>query len=249
MKDFLQFVLIGLGLGCAYALFAQGTVLIYRGSGIVNFAQGGLGALAAYFTFATVWDDFDVPIGVALLAGIIASVIAALLFEIVILQQLKRAAPIVRLISTLGLLAVVQAGLEMKYGRANLPVQPWLPHETYDWGGVRVQQQVLFIIAVTVVLTAGLWAFTRYSRIGLALTAASQNERAVQTLGWSTNFLSRLTWGLGAALAGVAGVLVAPSTGLSTVGFTLIVTVAALAAALLGGFRSFPMTLVGGLVI
>ena len=60
----------------------------------------------------------------------------------------------------------------MKYGRANLPVQPWLPHETYDWGGVRVQQQVLFIIAVTVVLTAGLWAFTRYSRIGLALTAA-----------------------------------------------------------------------------
>jgi ABC-type branched-subunit amino acid transport system ATPase component/branched-subunit amino acid ABC-type transport system permease component len=249
MKDFLQFALIGLGLGSAYALFAMGTVLIYRGSGIVNFGQGGLGALAAYITFGTVYSDYDVPIGVALLAGILASIVAALAFEFLVLRQLKHAAPIVRLISTLGLLAVLQAALELHYGRANLAVQAWLPHETFDWGGVRVQEQVLYIIGVTVVMTAGLYAFTRYSRIGLALTAAAQNERAVQTLGWSPTFLSRFTWGLGAGLAGIAGVLVAPSTGLSTVGFTLIVTVAALAAALLGGFRSFPLTLLGGMVI
>jgi ABC-type branched-subunit amino acid transport system ATPase component/ABC-type branched-subunit amino acid transport system permease subunit len=249
MKDFLQFVLIGLGLGSAYALFAQGTVLVYRGSGIVNFGQGGLGALAAYFTFATLQGDYDWPIGAAIAGGIVVAIVAALLFEFIVLQRMKRAAPIVRLISTLGLLAVVQAGLELHYGRANLAVRPWLPSDTLDWGGVKVQEQVLYVIGVTLVLTAGLWAFTRYSRIGLALTAASQNERAVQTLGWSPTFLSRFTWGLGAALAGVAGALVAPLTGLSTVGFTLIVTVAALAAALLGGFRSFPMTLVGGLVI
>jgi sulfate-transporting ATPase len=249
VKDFLQFVLIGLGLGSAYALFAQGTVLVYRGSGIVNFGQGAFGALAAYVTFVTARKAHGLPIGVSILLGIGATLLVSLVFEALVLRRLKKAAPIVRLISTLGLLAVVQAGLEKKYGKTNVPVKPWLPHRTFNWGGVRVQEQVLFVIGVTLIITFALWALTRYSRIGLALTAASQNERAVQTLGWSPGLLSMFTWGLGAILAGIAGALVGPLTGLSTVGFTLIVTVAALAAALLGGFRSFPMTLVGGFVI
>jgi len=249
VKDFLQFVIIGLGLGSSYALFAQGTVLIYRGSGIVNFGQGALGALASFVTFATLYRGHHHSLALSLGAGIAASVVAGLLFDFLVLRQLRHAAPIVRLISTLGLLALVQAGLDKKYGRSNVAVRPWLPSKTYRWSGVRVQEQVLFIVVIAVIITVLLWAFTRYSRIGLAMTGASQNERAIRTLGWSPAFLSRFTWGLGAALAGVAGVLVAPLTGLSTVGFTLIVTVTALAAALLGGFRSFPMTFAGGLVI
>jgi len=249
MTDLLQFVLIGLGLGCAYALFAQGTVLIYRGSGIVNFGQGGLGALAAYVTYATVYGDHRVPIGVALLAGMLASVVAALLFQVLVLRQLKRAAPIVRLISTLGLLAVVQAGLELKYGRGISRCNRGFRTRRTTGAGCASSSKVLFVIGVTLVATFALYLFTRYTRIGLALTATSQNERVVQTLGWSTTLLSQFTWGLGAVLAAVAGLLVAPLTGLSTLEFTLIVTVAALGAALLGGFRSFPMTLVGGLLI
>ena len=126
---------------------------------------------------------------------------------------------------------------------------PYLPHDTFDWGGVFVQEQVLYIIGITFVVTFLLWAFAKYSRIGLAITAAAQNERAVQTMGWSPNKLAAITWGMGGALAGLAGVLLAPLTGLSTITFTLIVTVTAMAAALLGGFRSFPLTLVGGLIV
>jgi sulfate-transporting ATPase len=249
MKELLQFTLIGLGLGSSYALFAQGVVLVYRGSGIVNFAHGALGVLASYLTFVTCQRDQGMAIGPSIALGILAAVVTALAFELVVLRLLVRAAPITRLIATLGLLAVVQAGVEMRYGAANQPVPPFLPHDTFDWGGVRVQEQVLYIIGVTLVVTATLWAVTRYSRVGLAISAAAQNERALQTLGWSPKFLSSLTWGVGAGVAGLAGVLVAPLTGLSTVGFTLVVTVASLAAALLGGFRSFPLTLAGGMVV
>ncbi len=249
MTNFLQFALIGLGLGSAYALFAQGAVLIYRGSGIVNFGHGALGMLASYVTFLACRVNSGYPIAVSIVLGILAAVAASLVFQFVILRRLTHAAPITRLISTLGLLAVIQASVELKYGSANSPVDPFLPHDTFNWGGVRVQEQVLYIVGVTLIVTAALWALTRFTRIGLAITASAQNERAVQTLGWSPNRLAVFTWGVGAAVAGVAGVLVAPLTGLSTVGFTLVVTIAALAAALLGGFRSFPLTLLGGLVV
>jgi ABC-type branched-subunit amino acid transport system ATPase component/ABC-type branched-subunit amino acid transport system permease subunit len=249
MTDLLQFVLIGLGLGSAYALFAQGAVLVYRGSGIVNFGQGALGALAAYLTFLTCQRDHGLPTPVSVAVGIGAAVVVGLAFELVVLRRLTRAAPITRLIATLGLLAVIQASLELKYGEANQPAEAFLPHDNLDWGGVRVQEQVLYVIGITVLVTLLLWAFTRYSRVGLAITASAQNERAVQTLGWSPRYLSALTWGVGSGVAGLAGVLVAPQTGLSTVGFTLVATVASLAAALLGGFRSFPLTLAGGMLV
>ena len=205
--------------------------------------------LASYITFLELSEKHGYPIGVCIAGGILASVAVALAFQFLVLRLLSTAAPIVRLISTLGLLVVVQSAIELRYGNANHPVEAYLPHDTFDWNGVFVQEQVLYIIAVTLVVTFVLWAFGKYSRIGLAITAAAQNERAVQTMGWSPNRLAVITWAMGAALAGLAGVLLAPLTGLSTLTFTLIVTVTAMAAALLGGFRSFPLTLVGGFVI
>ena len=205
--------------------------------------------MASYITFLELSDKHGLPIGVCIAGGILAGVVVALAFQYFVLRLLATAAPIVRLISTLGLLVVVQSAVELRYGKANHPVLPYLPHDTFDWGGVFVQEQVLYIIGVTFVVTFALWAFAKYSRIGLAITASAQNERAVQTMGWSPNKLAVITWGMGAALAGLAGVLLAPLTGLSTITFTLIVTVTAMAAALLGGFRSFPLTLLGGFVV
>ena len=98
-------------------------------------------------------------------------------------------------------------------------------------------------------MTFALWAWTRYTRVGLAINASAQNERAVQTLGWSPDRLAALTWTIGGMLGGFAAVLAAPLTGLSAATFTIVVTVAGLGAALLGGFHSFPLTLLGGLII
>ena len=249
MQSFLQFVILGLGAGATYALFAQGAVLIYRGSGLVNFAQGGVGMFAAYLGFL----EFKARHGLGTLPSLVLAVVIAglvsFLFQYLVLRRLRNAAAIVRVISTIGFLALLQSITEKRFGSANVPIDQYLPNSTWKVGDVIVQEERVILVIVSLAVTAGLWAWTRYTRIGLAIKAAAQNERAVRTLGWSPDRLASITWAMGGALGGLAAVLVAPLTGLTTTTFTLLVTIAGLGAALLGGFSSFPMTFVGGLVI
>lgn len=265
LTRFLQFALIGLGSGACYALLAQGSVLIYRGSGIVNFAQGAFAMLAAYVTFVELTDTGHVnrflfvpdshifggswPTIPAIIAGIVVAGSVSFAFQRLVLRRLREAAPIVRLVSTLAALAIVQAIVVIRYGETTYRVRNFLPHSRYVWGGIDVQEERLIVIGIAVVVTGILWSFTKYTRVGLAITASAQNERAVATLGWSPERLSMLTWTVGGAVAGLGGILVAPFTGLTPEIFTLVVTVAALAAALLGRFESFPLTLLGGLLL
>jgi sulfate-transporting ATPase len=249
VQQFVQFLIIGLGAGAVYALFAQGAVLVYRGSGLVNFGQGAIGTLAAYLAFVELIGERGWSTLPALAIAVVVAGLVAWLFQATVLRALRTAAPIVRVIATIGLLGLLQAVVGKRYGAANQPVAHYLPHDIFRWKGVVVQEEKLYLVAITLVVTFGLWAWTRYTRTGLAINAGAQNERAVQTLGWSPDRLAGLTWAVGGALAGLAAVLAAPVTGLSTTTFTIVVTVAGLAAALLGGFHSFPLTLVGGLII
>ncbi|MDH3754232.1 MAG: branched-chain amino acid ABC transporter permease/ATP-binding protein [Acidimicrobiia bacterium] len=249
MRSFLQFLIIGLGAGATYTLFAHGAVLIYRGSGIVNFAQGAIGTVAAYIAFVDLQGDRDWATLPAIVVAVAAAAAVSLAFQILILRALKQAAAIVRVIATIGLVGLLLPVVEKRYGSANQPVDSYFPNDVFDWGGIRVQEQRIYMLAITLIVTYGLWAWTRYTRVGLAINASAENERAVQTLGWSPDRLAALTWAVGGALAGVAAVLSAPLTGLSAITFTIVVTVAGLGAALFGGFYSFPMTLVGGLII
>jgi hypothetical protein len=116
-------------------------------------------------------------------------------------------------------------------------------------GRVVVQEDRLILLGIAIVLTFALWAFTRFTRIGLAISASAENERAVSALGWSPNLLASVTWAIGGATAGFAGILLAPNAGLSLTVFTIVVTVSALAVALIGGFSSFPLTLLGGIAL
>jgi sulfate-transporting ATPase len=249
VQSFLQFLIIGLGAGATYALFAQGAVLIYRGSGLVNFAQGAIGTFAAYIAFVDLKGERAWSTLPAVVVAVVAAGLVALTFQAVVLRALRRAAAIVRVIATIGLLGLLQAVVLKRYGAANQPVDSYLPHDVFHWGGITVQEERIYLVAITLAVTFGLWAWTKYTRVGLAINASAQNERAVQTLGWSPDRLSALTWTLGGALGGLAAVLAAPLTGLSAMTFTIVVTVAGLGAALLGGFHSFPLTLLGGLII
>ena len=118
-----------------------------------------------------------------------------------------------------------------------------------ELGRVVVQEDRLILLGIAIALTIALWAFTRFTTIGLAISASAENERAVSALGWSPNFLATVTWAIGGATAGFAGILLAPNAGLSLTVFTIVVTVSALAVALIGGFSSFPLTLLGGIAL
>ena len=102
VQSFLQFLIIGLGAGATYALFAQGAVLIYRGSGLVNFAQGAIGTFAAYIAFVDLKDEQGWATLPAVVVAVLAAGAVSLAFQAIVLRALRRAAPIVRVIATIG---------------------------------------------------------------------------------------------------------------------------------------------------
>ena len=128
-------------------------------------------------------------------------------------------------------------------------MQPYLPHDGIRFSDdIVVGEDRLWILGITIVLAGVLWAFYRYSLLGIATTGVAENEHATATLGWSPNVIATLNWAAGGALGGLAGILFMPLFGFAPGVLTLTV-VPALAAALVGGFRSFPLTLAGGIML
>ena len=248
MTDFLRFAILGVGIGAIYALAGQGLVLIYRGSGVLNFAQGGFVAAGAYlfydFTGNAGWGT--VP-GIAVTVAIVA--VFGALVHVLIMQRLATAAPLVRLIASLGLFVALEQAIALRYGSDLLIAPSVLPQTSVQLlSGVRIGADRLIILGIAVAAATVLSLWLRFARLGLAVSAISDDHVAAASLGWSPLRLGALTWGLGAGLGAVAGILIGPISGLDpqTVGF---VVVPALAAALVGGFRSFWLTLLGGVVI
>ena len=252
MSSLLQYMILGLGSGAAYTLLAQGVVLIYRGSGIVNFAQGALAMLGGYFWYVTLETNMGWPFWPAFLGGILFAAAIGIIFQQVVLRLITRngGSPLSKVIATLGLLILVQSLIIQKY--TDIPItaiQSFLPQHLWHVGSTVVQEDRILLFVIAVLLPIVLWAAAKFTRIGIAITASAENERAVSTLGWSPNTLGAITWGVGSALAGAAGILIAPITGLDPTDFVLVVTISGLAAALVGGFRSFPLTLLGGMIL
>jgi sulfate-transporting ATPase len=250
----IQFALLGLGAGGVFAMLAQGIVLIYRGSGTVNFAHGAMAMLGA-FVF---WDlRFDkngaerwsfLP---AFLAAVVVTAVLGALVHLVVMKPLGKRSPLVRVIASLALVMVVTAAAKLYWGneakhippkQSPLPVHKWL------WGSIPAQSDRVLLLIIATAITLVLWFVFRFTRFGLAVVAAAEDERAASALGWSPDLLATVNWAAGGALAGVAGVLVAPLTGVDMDKGTLMV-IAALAAALLAGFSNFWIALAGGIGI
>jgi sulfate-transporting ATPase len=245
MSDALKFLLIGLGAGSLYAILAIGVTLVYRGSGIVNFAQGAFALVGAGFFYET---KGSLGAGGAIVGAAVMGAFAGVLTQLMIMRPMRRASPLARVIATLGVMVAIQQGAVLRYGADVKFVDSVLPSDAVSILGTTVGEDRLWILGITVVLTAGLWFFYRTTAFGLATTGVAENEFAMVTLGWSPNLVAACNWAAGGALAGFAGTLLVPILGLAPGTLTLTV-VPALAAALIGGFRSFPLTLAGGLLI
>jgi sulfate-transporting ATPase len=245
VKEFVQFVVLGLGLGAIYALLALGVVVVYRGSGVVNFAQGTF-ALAGASVFVESRDSLG-WVGSLVLAMLVGVVLGAVTQNLV-MRPMARAAPIARVMATLGIFLTIESLALLKYDVAVATTSQFLPVHAWHWFGVTVQSERAVLLLIGVVVTVALSLVQAKTRVGTAARAAAENELAVATLGWSPNFLATLSWMTGGALAGLAGALIVPITGLIVPNIAFLI-VPALAAALLGGFASFYGTLAGALGI
>ncbi|GGJ35586.1 branched-chain amino acid ABC transporter permease/ATP-binding protein [Streptomyces brasiliensis] len=247
MTTFIQFALLGLGAGAAYTLLAQGLVLAYRGSGVLNFAQGAF-ALIGGFLFFELRQNQGLPLVPALLLAVAATAVLGGLVYDLIMRPLAKAAVIARVIATLGLMILIQNAAVLIWGANPQSVHSLLPTSTLSLGGVYVGIDRLIMFAIAAVLTAVLWAVNRFTTVGLALRAASDNPVAAASLGWSPTTFGRLTWLLSSAVAAVAGILIAPLSSLSAADMPILV-VPVLAAALFGALKSFPITFLASVLI
>jgi len=249
MNGFLGVIIAGLGAGGSYALLALGVVIVYRGSGIVNFASGGFALVggAGYYEMHEVHQQSLV---LSILVAVVLGAVAGVAVQVLVMAPMRRAAPLVRVIATLGVSAIIQQGAQIRYANTLAFIPSFMPRGSYEWGGVRVQQDRIAILAVALVLTTALFAAYRWSSFGVATAAVSESERVTASTGWSPNLVATGNWALGGALSGGAGVVLCSviNNSLDPKSLTLTV-VPTLSAALLGGFSSFPLTMAGGLLI
>jgi ABC-type branched-subunit amino acid transport system ATPase component/branched-subunit amino acid ABC-type transport system permease component len=247
VTQFIELVLIGLCTGSLIALSAQGVVLIYRGSGVLNLAQTATGALAA-FIYWEMRDNHGLPFFLALACGIAASGICGLFLHFVVLGPMRRASAITKLVGTLAVMVIIQSALQLYFGPQQRISQPVLPTEMLHLGGIEISAELLILLGISVVLTIALQVVYARTRFGIATSATAENRRAAAALGLSPGRIAAVNWLLGACLAGLASALLAPVVQVQlTTQSALLVPV--LAAALLGSMRSFWLTFVGGAVI
>lgn len=247
MTDVLTFALLGVGVGAGYAVAAMGLVVVYRGSGVVNFAHVGVAVVAAY-VYAKVLEA-GTSEAVAVLAGLGGAGLIGLATHLLIMQRMRDASTLSRVVATLGLLLVLQSSAELVWGGEGIELLPsMLPDDRVEVGGAAVSADRLWLAAISVAAGLVLWAAYRFTRFGHLTTAVAENPRAVASLGRSPDGVAMLNWVIGSVLSGAAGILLAPVVGLSVPQIGLLL-IPALAAALVGGFSSFGLAWAGAMTI
>ncbi|MFJ9908015.1 ATP-binding cassette domain-containing protein [Streptomyces sp. NPDC101152] len=247
MDDILRFALLGLGLGALYALTAHGIVLVYRGSGVLNLAHGAIGMAGAYVQWELT-TNHGMPYWPSVACGVLTSTLLGALTHLLVLRPLRRASTLARLVGTLAVFIVLTAVAVKRYGDSLQLVPGKLPTRLLTIAGATISEDRVWLLGIAVAATALLHLLYRRTLFGLGTTAVAENEHAAACLGWSPDVIATGNWALGSALAGLTGILIVPVIGLSVSGLTTLL-LSALAAALVGRFSSFPVTLAGGLVI
>jgi branched-chain amino acid transport system permease protein len=250
MRDILLFALLGLGSGALIAGIALAIVLTYRGSGIINLATGGIAMLAGYSYWSLKTGEYGTEFGTApaLVITFLVTLAVGALIELVAFRPLRNAAPLAKLVSSLGVLLVAQASMLLAFGTTQKPQPSILPSNTVTVFDVNVPVD-RFILAGTVIgIAVALFVLYRFTRFGLATRAASENELSALLAGLSANELSMVNTLLASVVAGTVGVLAASVTQLDATSLPLQV-VPALAAALLARLTSFAIACGVGLGI
>jgi branched-chain amino acid transport system permease protein len=246
VTEFLDLTLSGLSLGCIYALIAIGFVMVFKATGVVNFAHGSILLLGAYVA-ARVQADLGFWVG--LVAGAGSAAVAAALVEAALLRQLRGAEAGALAIVTLGVDIVLATELTRRIGAEILPSgAPW-GSRVARIGELAVPQVRVAAGVCALLLIAAFALALRRTDWGIAMRAAAADGRTAALMGIRLNRIATGAWAIAGALAAVAGVFFTsfPSPGVD--GTTGLSALAAIPAAVLGGLDSLVGALVGGLIV
>jgi branched-chain amino acid transport system permease protein len=257
MSEFAAYTIIGLSLGAIFALAALGIVLIYRATGVLNFAHGAMGMFSTFVAWQVfygwvrpAWMPGWMLTASAVAAGLVFAVVLGLVLEFAVFQWVRTRPPVTKAVITIGVLLALQsaASLIWKNNQYHLPIyiapQDW----TREVAGVPIGANSVVIVVVAIGLAFGLAAFLQFTRLGRSMRAVSDDPVSASLWAVPVGKVGAVSWMLGSLIAAVAGILITPFINFDTTSLTLIV-IDALAAALIGGLVSLPLTVLGGFIL
>ncbi len=247
-EQIIQLTLGGLAIGCIYSLIALGISMIIRATDILHFAQGELVMIGAMAGLSAFWLA-DMPFLLVLLAGMLGGGAVATLIELGAYRTLRMLrVPLINVvIATLGFSILLQNVARLVWGSEPLRYPTLFSSAGIFVGGFTVSPQLLWIVALSLAIMAGLLIFFRFTRLGVAMQAAAQDPEAAQLMGISVERTTAYTFAVSGMMAGAAGVLLG-SLFFASFNMGFLTGVKAFVAATLGGLGSIAGALVGGLL-
>jgi branched-chain amino acid transport system permease protein len=249
MDQLIQFTILGIVTGGVYAVAASGLVVTYATSGVFNIAHGAVGMLMAF----TYWElrmhqGWPAPLTLVLVLGILAPAVGAAI-ERVLIRGLRNATVATSLVVTVGLMvALIGLAQNIWDPREARALPGFFSPRKFGLGGVFVAWHEAITILTAGALAVGLWVLLNRTRVGVAMRAVVDDRNLVALTGARPDRISMLSWAIGATLASVAGILLAPVLQMDVIVLTLLV-VNSYAAAMVGRLRSLPLTFAGALAL
>jgi branched-chain amino acid transport system permease protein len=248
MQEFIEFTLGGISTGMIYAAIALSLVLIWRGTRILNFAQGGMAMFTTYLALLVVDHTGNYWLGflVALAAGLVLGAVV----ERVMVRPVENKPPMNAVIVTIGLLILIEGVAGMIYGGQFKSFPPAFSIVGIKAGSVAlgISRNDIFITAAVLIAAIALYVIFTYTRVGLRMRAAAFNPAVARLLGVRVGRVLTLGWALAGLIGALAGVLVTPSTFLSPNSMDSIF-VYGFTAAVIGGLDSPVGAVIGGLFL
>ncbi|MFZ5487918.1 MAG: branched-chain amino acid ABC transporter permease [Pseudomonadota bacterium] len=233
MDYFLQLIISGLAVGMIYGFIGMGFAMIYRATGVVNFAQGEIMMLVAYIAF-TLSGTLKMGFWPMLLCTIILAMLIGLVLEVLLIRPMLGQPVFSIVMVTIGLSVILRSVVVLIWGADPMPMDVGLSTEIIRIGPAGLYQAHLYGVGLMGVVLLGLWVFFRYSRIGIAMRATANVQTAALLMGINVKRIFALSWALSAGLAAIAGVLIGVIYDINPGMWGT-------------GLRSFPAVILGGL--
>jgi branched-chain amino acid transport system permease protein len=247
VTEFLQLCFAGLALGARYALVALGFVIIFRATGVINFAQGGLVALGAYLTYAFA-NQSGLPFVVAAVLAVAASAVVGAIAERLVLRRMVGQPVFAVIMITIGLLFIIEQACTAIWGFDSLNLDdPW-GVKTVHAGDVVLSVRDLWTIGLAAAVLAAFFLFFRLSKMGVAMRATAFDQEAALAQGISVRRVFAVSWAIAAGLAAIAGLTLASGPAALSPGIGGIALVA-FPAMIVGGLDSPAGAVLGGVII
>ena len=249
MERFLQYFFDGLSQGSIYALLALGLVIIYRGSGHLNFAQGEMAMISAFLAWW--YNDIGLSPWLAVVVAALTAAFVGAVIERVIIRPIGHRSPFAVVVAAIGLFLGINALAPFAW-RVTVPeaFEPLFPQEPTDFtriAGAEWRYQDMFTLVVLAAVVAVLYVLFQRTRFGLAMRAVASNPESAPLVGIRTGQVLAASWALAAAVGAIGGAVVASRNGNVDSLMMFSIFFSATAAATLGGFDSLLGAVVGGI--